>query len=39
MSDYDEWRAAVAGMSEMDRAAWDEPQSYADVMSADGTRL
>lgn len=38
MSDCDEWRAAVADMSEMDRAAYDEPQVYADTMAPDGTR-
>lgn len=39
MTDHDEWRAAVAGMSEMDRAGYDEPETHADLMSPEGARL
>lgn len=33
-----EWRAAVIDMSEVERAPYDEPQTYADTMSPDGIR-
>ncbi len=35
MIDHDEWRSAVADLSEWERAASDAP----DTMAADGTRL
>ena len=35
----DEWRAAVAELTESDRASYDDPMTYADLMAADGTRL
>lgn len=34
----DEWRAAVAELTESDRAPYDDPMTYADLMAADGTR-
>ncbi|MEE3066533.1 MAG: hypothetical protein VYA67_21760 [Actinomycetota bacterium] len=39
MNELDEWRAAVADMTEMERAPYDDPQTYADTMAPDGTRL
>lgn len=35
----DEWRAAVASLTEAERALYDDQQTYADSMSPDGTRL
>lgn len=35
----DEWLAAVAGMTEIDRAPYDDPQTYADTMDPNGNRL
>lgn len=35
--DTAEWRAAVTALTETERAAYDEPQTYADTMTADGT--
>lgn len=31
-----EWRAAVANLSEFERAIYDDPQTYADTMAPDG---
>jgi hypothetical protein len=39
MTEHDEWRAAVAGLTETERAPYDEPEVYADTMSPDGDRL
>lgn len=38
-ADMEEWRSAVAELTEMDRARYDEPEVYADTMSPDGDRL
>jgi hypothetical protein len=38
MNDFDEWRAAVAELTEAERAAFDDPQTYADLLAPDGTR-
>jgi hypothetical protein len=38
-TDMDEWRSAVAELTEMERAPYDEPEIYADTMSPDGDRL
>lgn len=35
----DEWHAAVADLTEFERAPFDDPQTYADTMAPDGTRL
>ena len=35
----DEWAAAVAELTEVEHAPYDDPQTYADTMAADGTRL
>lgn len=37
--EHDEWRSAVVDMSELDRARYDDPQTYADTMTPDGDRL
>ncbi|WP_301336545.1 hypothetical protein [Mycobacterium asiaticum] len=34
-----EWGAAVHDMSEFERAPYDDAETYADLMSADGVRL
>ncbi|MFA1705518.1 hypothetical protein ACDT10_21710 [Mycobacterium intracellulare] len=40
MTDNDtEWRAAVAELTEVERAQYDDPMTYADLLAADGTRL
>jgi hypothetical protein len=39
MIDEDEWRAALAELTEWDWARVDDRQTYADLMAADGTRL
>lgn len=39
MNDLEEWRAALADLTETDRAAYQDPKTYADLMAADGTRL
>ncbi|WP_279627642.1 hypothetical protein [Mycobacterium paraffinicum] len=36
--DAEEWRCAVAKLSEWDHARTDDPRTYADVLAADGTR-
>jgi hypothetical protein len=36
--ELDEWRAAVAELSELERAPCDEPLAYADTYSPDGER-
>ena len=38
-NENDEWRAAVAKLTEGDRARADDPATYNDVLAADGTRL
>jgi hypothetical protein len=35
----DEWLSAVADLTEAERAIYDDPQTYADTMDADGARL
>ena len=37
--EHDEWRTAVEQMTEWERAPYDEPHIYADMLSADGNRL
>jgi hypothetical protein len=37
--DHDEWCDAVNDFTEWDWAPYDEPDIYADTLSADGTRL
>lgn len=37
--EHDEWRAAVADMSESEWAPFDDPVTYSDTMAPDGTRL
>jgi hypothetical protein len=39
MTEHDEWRNAVAELTEMDWAPYEEPQTYSDLYSADGHRL
>lgn len=34
----DEWRCAVRDLSEIDRALYDDPTTYADTMGLDGVR-
>lgn len=35
----DEWCAAVAELTESDRAPYDDPMTYADLLAAEGSRL
>lgn len=35
----DEWRSAAGSLSETERAPYDDPQTYNDLIAADGTRL
>jgi hypothetical protein len=39
MNKSNEWNAAVAELSEIERAPYDNPQTYADTMAPDGSRL
>ncbi|RFZ15058.1 hypothetical protein VIMS_02488 [Mycobacterium marinum] len=34
-----EWQRARTAMTECERAPFDDPETYADMMAADGTRL
>ena len=36
--EYDEWRCAVRDLSEIDRAPYDDPTTYADTMGLEGVR-
>lgn len=36
--EYGEWHRAVDDMTEMDRAPYDDPQTYDDTMTPDGVR-
>jgi hypothetical protein len=36
--ELDEWRREVGGMSEADRAPFDDPQKYADTFDLNGDR-
>lgn len=39
MTEAAEWHDAAAELTETERAPYDEPEVYADLWAADGTRL
>jgi hypothetical protein len=39
VTDLDAWRSEVAELTEAERSRYDDPQTYADTMDQDATRL